>query len=181
MGALPAGWYRSFVIAAVVVGALIIASSTASADTNTSKAKQLYDEGVTSYNLGHYDEALNAFEMAYRLRHDPAFLFNIGQCQRAVKRYDEAKRSYRAYVRETPSVPDETRAQVQQLIDDMERTVANDLVMERHGVAPRSLCRRLSSECGLRCTGARRAGSERAAAAASYRMHWMSGFASSAG
>jgi tetratricopeptide (TPR) repeat protein len=98
-------------------------ASVADADANTAKAKQLYDDGVTNYNLGHYDDALTAFEMAYRVRHDAAFLFNIAQCQRQLHRYEDAERSYRAYLRESPNLPATTREQVQKLIGEMEHAV----------------------------------------------------------
>ena len=70
---------------------------------------------VTTY------EAFTAFEMAYRLRHDPVFLFNIAQCQRQLHRYPDAERSYRAYLREDSDLPDSTREQAQKLIREMER------------------------------------------------------------
>lgn len=107
----------------IVMAAIAICTSVAHADANTAKAKQLYDEGVTNYNLGHYDEALTAFDMAYRVRHDAAFLFNIAQCQRQLHRYEDAERSYRAYLRESPSLPPTTREQVQKLVAEMENAI----------------------------------------------------------
>jgi len=105
---------------------LIAWNRASSADTNTGKAKQLYDDGVTNYNLGHYEEALTAFEMAYRIRHDAAFLFNIAQCQRQLRRYEDAQRSYRAYLRETPDLPTTTRDQVQKLLAEMEHAIEEE-------------------------------------------------------
>ena len=61
-----------------------------------------------------------AFEGGYRMRHDPAFLFNIAQCQRQLRRYEE--RSYRAYLRETADLSDSTRAQVQKLAVEAARS-----------------------------------------------------------
>src|SRR4051794_17091978 len=69
------------------------------------QARQLYDEGLTDYNLGHYEQALAVFEKGYRLWHDSSFLFNIAQCQRALSRYEDAERSYRSYLRESPKLP----------------------------------------------------------------------------
>jgi tetratricopeptide (TPR) repeat protein len=98
----------------------------ARADATTAKAKQLYEDGVTSYNLGHFDEALDAFEKAYRIRHDAAFLFNIGQCQRNLKRYEEAQRTFRAYLRESPDLAEKTRSQIQQIMGEMDRALAEE-------------------------------------------------------
>src|SRR5437879_1811566 len=86
------------------IALVMVSAAPAYSDANTAKAKQLFDDGVTNYNLSHFEEALTAFEAAYRLRHDPAFLFNIAQCQRNLKRYEEAQRSYRAYLRESPDL-----------------------------------------------------------------------------
>ncbi|HEY2747964.1 MAG TPA: hypothetical protein VGL86_25250 [Polyangia bacterium] len=108
---------------AAVIAFAFASPSARAADANTSKAKQLYDDGLTNYNLGHYDEALTAFEMGYRVRHDPAFLFNIAQCQRQLRRPDDAQRSYRAYLRESPTLPQTTRDEVQKLIAEMENSI----------------------------------------------------------
>src|SRR4051812_12663733 len=105
----------------VCVALLLVASPQASAapDETTRKAKSLYDNGVTDYNLGHFEDALVSFEQAYRIRHDAVFLFNIAQCQRQLARYQDAERSYRAYLRESTDLPQATRDQVQKLISDM--------------------------------------------------------------
>jgi tetratricopeptide (TPR) repeat protein len=95
----------------------------AAADPSSVKARELYDQGVTEYNLGHFKDALIAFEGAYRLRHDSAFLFNIGQCQRNLRHYEDAQLSYRAYLRESPALPPATRTKLQGLIAEMEQAV----------------------------------------------------------
>lgn len=112
---------RNGLLFLVAVWVLLATPTFARADSDTARAKQLYAQGVTSYNLGHYDEALTAFEMGYRLRQDSAFLFNIAQCQRMLNRYQDAERTYRAYLRESSSLPDAKREQIQKLISDMER------------------------------------------------------------
>lgn len=115
---------RTVIHRVLLLLAVLSLAHLAHADSNTAKAKQLYDEGKTNYDLGHYDEALTAFEMAYRIRHDSAFLFNIGQCQRNLKRYEDAQRTFRAYLRETPDLPTAAREQIQQIIADMDRALA---------------------------------------------------------
>lgn len=93
------GTFESARAAKVVVAlALLLTAASASAapDDSTAKAKALYDNGVTDYNLGHYEDALVSFEQGYRIRHDPAFLFNIAQCQRQLRRYEDAERSQSA-------------------------------------------------------------------------------------
>lgn len=90
------------------------------ADSSAAKARELYDDGVTDYNLGHYDEALVAFESAYRAHRDAAFLFNIGQCQRNLHKYEDAERSYRAFLRESSNLSDDSKTQIQKLIAEMD-------------------------------------------------------------
>jgi len=102
-----------------LVLSILLLAGAAHGDSTTSKAKSLYDQGLTDYNLGHYEEALVAFEQAYRLRHDPAFLFNIGQCQRQLHRYQPAEQSYRAYLRESAGLTDGQRDEVQKLVTEM--------------------------------------------------------------
>ncbi len=105
---------------------VVLVSVRSSADSSTARAKELYGAGVTEYNLGHYDTALASFEQAYRLHHDPAFLFNIGQCQRQLRRYEDAERSYRAYLRETEDLSQAIRDEVQKLIAEMRASVERE-------------------------------------------------------
>lgn len=98
-------------------------SPASAADPSTERAKALYEVGLTDYNLGHFDDALKSFELAYRLRHDSVFLFNIGQCQRQLRRYQDAERSYRAYLRESTDLPQSTREKVQRLIAEMQKAI----------------------------------------------------------
>jgi hypothetical protein len=69
--------------------------------------------------MGAYDVALERFKAAFLELPDPAFLFNIAQCQRQLKQYDAAERSYRSYLREASPISDEMRRQVERLIDDV--------------------------------------------------------------
>src|SRR5262249_44458780 len=48
----------------------------------------------------------------------PELLFNIGQCYRNLGRYEEATKSYQAFLRVTPNAPN--RAKVEALIAEME-------------------------------------------------------------
>jgi hypothetical protein len=107
--------------------------ASARADTPSS-AKDLYTAGRVSYNLSHYEDALKQFEAAYRLKQDPAFLFNIAQCMRNLKRYEDAARTYRAYIREAPGIDTSGREQVQKLIAEMDK----DAELNRKNQAPAS-------------------------------------------
>ena len=112
-------------IAVVVFLVTLGLASTGRGDENAAKAKQLYEDGLTNYNLGHYEDALHAFENGYRTKHDAAFLFNIGQCQRQLSQYENARRSFQAYLRESPKLPDDRRTQVEGFIGQMEQAIAD--------------------------------------------------------
>jgi tetratricopeptide (TPR) repeat protein len=91
------------------------------------EAKRLSEEAARYYDLGQYGEALRRFEQAYLLSGAAALLVNIGQCYRFLERYDEARRSYEAYLRAEPQ--GEYRPEVERLIEKLK-----ELDAQRRGV-----------------------------------------------
>jgi len=63
-------------------------------------AREFYQSATSHYNLSEWQAALDDFREAYRLKADPALLFNIAQCHRQLGNYREAANFYRAYRRE---------------------------------------------------------------------------------
>lgn len=92
-------------LARALAVALLLATSAAHAD-DTSAARELYDRGVRMYNLQQFDGALDAFQAAYSAKPDPTLLFNIAQCQRQLRQYEAAGRSYKAFLANAPDSPD---------------------------------------------------------------------------
>ena len=106
---------RSRVAGLVLVLVVAVLSGTASADGGDAKTR--YFSGQSHYNLNEFTEALQDFKEAYRLHPDPAFLFNIAQCERQLGDFDEAIKFYRSYLR---NKPDATNAkEVQRKIDEL--------------------------------------------------------------
>jgi tetratricopeptide (TPR) repeat protein len=104
---------------------LLVVTTTATAkpvDPKAVQARQLFESGTAHYNLGEYDKALVSFQDGYRIKQDPALLFNIGQCQRQLGQYEDAARVFRAYLRESSNPVN--REEVQKLIGDMDRMAA---------------------------------------------------------
>jgi tetratricopeptide (TPR) repeat protein len=66
---------------------------------NKKRARELYTKGVTEYNLGHYAEAAAAYEEAYRLMSDAAFLYNAAQSYRLAGNRERAVDLYMGYLR----------------------------------------------------------------------------------
>ncbi len=84
-------------------------------------AKAFYEEGLKQYNLGHFEKALSSFESAYQALPDAVFLFNIGQCHRALGPTQDALLAYRAFLREAPNAPN--RSEVERLRAELEQTL----------------------------------------------------------
>jgi hypothetical protein len=101
----------------VVVGFVVaVSGGRANADSG-GDAKTRYMSGQNHYNLNEFAEALQDFKEAYRLHPDPAFLFNIAQCERQLGDFEEAIKFYRSYLR---NKPDATNAkEVQKKIDEL--------------------------------------------------------------
>jgi tetratricopeptide (TPR) repeat protein len=101
------------------------------APDDTLKAQALYDSGMTHYNLGEIQAALDDFTAGYRAYHDSSFLFNIAQCFRRLQKYERAAEFYRTYQREVPSSAH--RLDVERLIDEMDRAAAAE---RAHAASP---------------------------------------------
>src|SRR5262249_46175733 len=82
------------------------------------EAQAKYDEAERYYKLGEFEEALSLYRDSYLLSGAPELLFNIGQCHRQLKSYEEALKSYKAYLRDVPDSP--VRADAESFIKQME-------------------------------------------------------------
>lgn len=73
-------------------------SLAAPADDGAAKAKQLYEQGQTEFELGHYQDAIARWEEAYRLVPLPGALYNMGQAYAKLGKLEEAARSYKTMI-----------------------------------------------------------------------------------
>jgi tetratricopeptide (TPR) repeat protein len=92
---------------------------TAVSSRDTQEAERLAKESMADYNLGEFEAALNNVSKAYRLDPRPAFLFNLGQCYRALHQWERAEFFYRGFLREKPEASN--REVVLGLISEMQR------------------------------------------------------------
>src|SRR5262245_43807537 len=67
---------------------------------NTEKARELFEQGKTSYNLGDFDKAIEQWKAGYELKADPIFLFNVAQAYRQKGDLPKAVFFYKTYLRE---------------------------------------------------------------------------------
>ncbi|MCA1825473.1 MAG: tetratricopeptide repeat protein [Myxococcales bacterium] len=65
---------------------------------DTARAKQLYEQGQTEFELGHYPDAIAKWEEAYRLKPVPQALYNMGQAYYKMGRLEEAAHAYKTMI-----------------------------------------------------------------------------------
>jgi tetratricopeptide (TPR) repeat protein len=101
--------------------AFVGAERFAIADDATTRAKELYRQGQAHYAVGEYEAAAEAYQSAYKLKQDPALLFNAAQAQRLAGNLDRALTMYRNYLRFHPQVAN--RGEVESRISQLEQQI----------------------------------------------------------
>lgn len=97
------------------------------------RAAEIYDNGTLLYDEGLYDDAIAAWQEAYRLSGLHPILLNIANAYERLQRFEEAiavLNRYRAFAR-----PDE-REQIKERVRAIEERMAASKTYVRHGVAP---------------------------------------------
>jgi tetratricopeptide (TPR) repeat protein len=85
-------------------------------------AREHYERGSKAFDLGFYEDAIREYMLAYRLKDDPALLYNLGQANRLAGHLHDALRFYRLYLTKLPGAPE--RDEVRLKIDELQRAVA---------------------------------------------------------
>jgi hypothetical protein len=100
---------------------LLALSAGAALADDSGSAREHYVKGTRAYDLGLFDEAIAEYMAAYKIKDDPAFLFNLGQAHRLANHPAEALRFYRTYLAKVPDAPN--RAEVEAKMAEMNRRV----------------------------------------------------------
>jgi tetratricopeptide (TPR) repeat protein len=118
----------------LVVAAALLASAPArgqetvtpdkSAAWDETAAKLHYDKGTAAYALGDFVEAAYQYEAAFRLKADPALLFNAAQAYRRAGNRRRAIELYQNLLRVFPTATGHEMAQ--QHLDDLRRLAATE-------------------------------------------------------
>ena len=120
---------RSLVVAIVLVASAGTAGArkpaAAAADPQMVEAKRHFDQAVALFNDGDFGGALAEFEASYKIRPSAGVLYNIGLTQKSLYRYDEALVSLRKYLVDGQKIPKDKRAEVTQLITEIQALLAN--------------------------------------------------------
>jgi hypothetical protein len=82
------------------------------------QAKAHYELGMTAYELGHYDRAIDAFSKAYELDPAPVLLYNIAQAHWKKNNPEQAISFYRRYLEADPQA--QNRARIKTRIHELE-------------------------------------------------------------
>ena len=107
------GVLRGAVIALVLIGSTAHAGKLDEA--KRAQARQRFEAGSKFYNLREYDKALEEFKAVYLLTGEPSLLFNVGQCERQLERFVDARKSFQSYLREG-TMDDQQREKVKALV-----------------------------------------------------------------
>jgi tetratricopeptide (TPR) repeat protein len=99
-----------------LTAALLLVASPLLADT-AADVRMHFKKGQTHYALGEFEAAIDEFREAYRLRQEPAILFNLAQSYRQIHRWQHAYFHYRQYLNQKPDAAN--RAEVENLIEQM--------------------------------------------------------------
>jgi hypothetical protein len=104
--------------------ALVVAAWTLvahAAPDNTRHAKEAFIDGMSFFNLGKFDKAIEKWEEGYQAKQDPIFLYNIAQAHRLKGDSVNALFFYRNYLRTAPQAPN--RDEVEEKIRKLEAAI----------------------------------------------------------
>ncbi len=120
------------VLAAVLVGAPALAQEAVTRDASTerddARARELWENGAILYNEGRYEDAIAAWQEAWRLSERPLILTNIANAQERLGLWQDALTTlnrYRAFA------PAEERDALDRRIDNLERRLAEKAATEQ--------------------------------------------------
>ena len=92
------GWASALVLAF----AMLVAPSASQAQPTANDAAVLKAEGDRAMDTLRYEDALGKYEAAYRVRPDPALLYNQGRALEGLGRFPEALDKLRAFQKDAP-------------------------------------------------------------------------------
>jgi tetratricopeptide (TPR) repeat protein len=102
-------------------------------------AREHYVKGTNAFDLGSYDEAVSEYTAAYRLKNDPALLYNIAQAHRLAGHAADALHFYKIFLSKLPDAPN--RSEIETKIAELQKLVEQQKNSETSpptGVKPQS-------------------------------------------
>jgi hypothetical protein len=98
---------------------LIVTAPRVARGDDRAEAMEHAVKGNRSFDLGDYDEAIKEYAAAYRIKDDPALLYNLAQANRQAGHKADAKRFYRVYLARVPEAAN--RHEVELRIAELDR------------------------------------------------------------
>jgi hypothetical protein len=92
-------------------------------DGEVNEAREHFKSGASAFFRGEYEAAIQEYTTAYRLKKDPALLFDLGQAHKAAGHPAEALRFFKQYLIDLPAAMN--RAEVEAKIASLE-AIAKD-------------------------------------------------------
>jgi len=112
-------WVAGF---AFVVGLLFNAGAVhAQSAAQKKAAKEYFEQARRLYDVGKYQEAIEAYQKAYLNVEDPVFLYNIAQSHRLNNQPEDAIRFYKNYLRRSPEAAN--RGEVEKKMEDLQKEI----------------------------------------------------------
>ena len=112
---------RLAVLVLLVAGAATVAPCPALAqESDTERARALFEEGVTHVDAGEWEEAAAKFREALALRDAPAVRYNLASALVALEEYTEAESIARPLL-DDPATDADLRARTEELLGQIER------------------------------------------------------------
>jgi hypothetical protein len=114
-----ARYWRSRFFGVMVIASLIGLSVGPARAEDPQRAKELFQQGTTFFDLGQFDKAIEAWQEGYKNKPDPGFLFNIAQAYRLSGDAQKAIFFYKGYLRHSPKATN--RPEVEQKIAALQK------------------------------------------------------------
>lgn len=102
-----------------LVPVLLLCAALPARAESVSEAKLHFEKGQTHYTLGEFSEAAAEFKEAFRLKHEPAILYNVAQALRQSHQYQQAYFAYSQFLHLRPDAPN--RSEVEGLMAQMKQ------------------------------------------------------------
>jgi hypothetical protein len=101
---------------------LVASGATTARADDAQKARDLFTQGNTYFDLGQFDKAIDAWQSGYQLKNDPGFLYNIAQAYRTMGDAQKAIFFYKRYLSNSPKA--HNRSEVEQKIEALQKQLS---------------------------------------------------------
>ena len=123
---------RASLVALLVATVFMASGATPARADDAQKARDLFTQGNTYFDLGQFDKAIDAWQNGYQLKNDPGFLYNIAQAYRTMGDAQKAIFFYKRYLSNSPKA--RNRSEVEQKIEALQKQLS--LQEQARGLPP---------------------------------------------